>query len=492
MKAGQIARSISPLFRLEGRIKEDFAVIRQRLEDIGYNEENIFRLLKIPDFFALKFSYKPIYENVYLEEKTPLNIAVKLFLLRGYSTYEDLNILFNEEQIDLLRKVGLLGFEEKCNYACADLYPCLGLFIATDHRFTGAFFSHSVYYLGNDSYSLARSMNKEPVETTLDLCTGSGVQALVASRFSREVTGVDVNSRALNFCRFNALLNQIDNVKFLKGNLYQPVRGRKFDRILSNPPFIPVPDNKILFQGGKETGEYFMEQIVKGLSFHLKPGGWAQFVTLLVDTGEDYNEKVLSWTEDRNFSIFTMTINEADVETYITRVVNQNPDYIKYENELMKWYKNYKKHNIKRVADCLIHMKQNNTGNPIKKMGHYKPFTGDFSEQVKDVFKYLEAFQNAGFKNQLEKKSFKLSPHMDFSWEKNMINSQNQYGVVFDDNSPFMEFFIDKNKKIIIDLLAEGPLSYQALEDKFQMLAEAENPFQDLGFLIQNLIVIPF
>lgn len=103
----------------------------------------------------------------------------------------------------------------------------------------------------------------------LDLCTGSGVQALstlvALSKVAPKSTAtcVDVNDRALRFVKFNMLLNGLEGkVRTAKCDLLaegglslQKVLGsepsitggekdngnRRFDVVLANPPFIPVP-----------------------------------------------------------------------------------------------------------------------------------------------------------------------------------------------------------------------------------------------------------
>lgn len=72
--------------------------------------------------------------------------------------------------------------------------------------------------------------------STLDLGTGCGLQALLSAGHSSQVTATDVNRRALRFAAFNAALNGIANVEFRQGTWCEPVRGRKFDLIVANPP----------------------------------------------------------------------------------------------------------------------------------------------------------------------------------------------------------------------------------------------------------------
>ncbi|NOZ68050.1 MAG: peptide chain release factor N(5)-glutamine methyltransferase [Deferribacteres bacterium] len=79
----------------------------------------------------------------------------------------------------------------------------------------------------------------------LDLCTGSGCLALALAKAfpDSRVFGVDISETALGYARENARLNGTGNVQFLRGHLFEPLRGsRLFDLIISNPPYIKTSD----------------------------------------------------------------------------------------------------------------------------------------------------------------------------------------------------------------------------------------------------------
>ena len=74
----------------------------------------------------------------------------------------------------------------------------------------------------------------------LDLCTGSGCIALVLAHvfLDAHVYAIDNSEVAIQYGRRNALCNDIKNVTFLSGSLYDPVKNMTFDMIVSNPPYI--------------------------------------------------------------------------------------------------------------------------------------------------------------------------------------------------------------------------------------------------------------
>lgn len=78
----------------------------------------------------------------------------------------------------------------------------------------------------------------------LDLCTGSGCLALaLANHFpDSDIFATDVSEKAMEYARENSKINGIKNVKFMTGNLFEPVKGMRFDIIVSNPPYIKRSD----------------------------------------------------------------------------------------------------------------------------------------------------------------------------------------------------------------------------------------------------------
>jgi carbamoyltransferase len=149
---------------------------------------------------------------------------------------------------------------------------------------------------GGDSLGLVRVAPRARRGRTLDLCCGSGVQALSAAGWSDEVVGVDLNPRALRFARVNAAANRIDRATFLQGDGYAPVGGERFGAILANPPFVPWPDDDapLLFRGGGARGEDVLERILTGAERHLQPPGWLAIVADFADV-DDLGARIARW-----------------------------------------------------------------------------------------------------------------------------------------------------------------------------------------------------
>jgi release factor glutamine methyltransferase len=158
-----------------------------------------------------------------------------------------------------------------------------------------------VFQPPSDSYMLADQLMRErlgPGMSVLDLCTGSGHLAVVAALARADTVAIDISRRAVLSVRLNALVNRV-RVTALRGNLFEPVAGRRFDVIVSNPPYLPHPDERLPERGlaraidAGPRGRAFLERICTRVADHLTPGG----VLLLVHStvcGEEETVQALS------------------------------------------------------------------------------------------------------------------------------------------------------------------------------------------------------
>ena len=124
------------------------------------------------------------------------------------------------------------------------------------------------------------------VGAALDLCTGSGCLAiLLALAFRRaRVDAADVSSAALEVARRNVAAYRLQRrVSIVASDLFAGLKGRRYDAIVSNPPYVSSavmrqlpPEHRrepaLALAGGRD-GLDFVRAIVKGAPAHLNPGG---------------------------------------------------------------------------------------------------------------------------------------------------------------------------------------------------------------------------
>jgi ribosomal protein L3 glutamine methyltransferase len=133
----------------------------------------------------------------------------------------------------------------------------------------------------------------------LDLCTGSGCLAILAALRWPEskVDAVDLSEDALEVAKRNVADYKLGKrVRLVKSNLFSALGNRKYDLIISNPPYVKaasmrrLPDEfrkepALALASGRDGLDHTRQILTQGKR-HLEPGG-----TLMVEIG--HNRKAL-------------------------------------------------------------------------------------------------------------------------------------------------------------------------------------------------------
>ena len=278
------------------------APIRQRLAELGFDEAGCARRLGIGSMrnavprMAVRKA-QGAKDRFPQAPQEPLDLLIGLFLFVEPQPVGAVRGALGAPAWDALLSAGLLRQESSDAAADVLLFPCAGLLLATDNLEDDGI-TNRVMPLFSESYDLGALAVRAPVEAALDLCTGSGILALLASRHAGRAVGVDVSPRALAFADLNARLNGIENAEFVRGDLYAPVAGARFGLVTANPPYNPEIASRAGddYHSGGESGEEILSAVVRRLPEFLAESGYGQVISLFVHRrGDPVLERIACW-----------------------------------------------------------------------------------------------------------------------------------------------------------------------------------------------------
>ena len=223
--------------------------------------------------------------------------------------------------------IGLVGEPDEAGYVRArvDLRPHEAVDDAGEIRWwvasdlgelvTGrALAPDHVLGIGGAGLTLAGLTPRTRVRNALDLGCGCGIQTLYLLRHAEHVVATDVSERALSFTAFNAALAGVcvtgdpdagsggggGRLELLRGSLLEPVAGRRFDLIASNPPFVLTPpavrEAGLPLMEYRDAGGPVLPELVAGLREHLEPGAAAVMLGNWEHRDADsWREAVATW-----------------------------------------------------------------------------------------------------------------------------------------------------------------------------------------------------
>jgi methylase of polypeptide subunit release factors len=266
---------------------------------------------------------------------------------------------------------------------------------------------------GGATILLANLTVRRPVGSALDLGTGSGTQALLASRHAGRVIGTDVNRRALNFAAFCARLNGAPYVELRRGSLYAPVEECRFDLIVSNPPYVISPETRYAFRDGGLPGDALSEQVIRGAGRLLQEGGYA---VILFNwhhrRQQDWARRPMRWLEGSGCDAWLLRFDTCDPAEYaanwLRETAGQGPAGL--ERRLGRWLEYYKRAGIGWLSSGAIALRRR-AGRPNwARAATVSDVPGCAGAQVERLFAAQDLLQELGDDRKLLDETLTLAP----------------------------------------------------------------------------------
>ncbi|VTX86830.1 Release factor glutamine methyltransferase [Actinomyces naeslundii] len=311
---------------------EQAASLRADLADSGWGVEAVAALLgEVADAALRREIRLPALRAVRAAlaagpAPSPVAVLTALFMLGEPVPATALDAALPRTTAAGAAAVGLVGEPDEtgCVRALVDLRPHEAVDDAGEVRWwvasdlgelvTGrALAPDHVLGVGGAGLTLAGLTPRTPVRTALDLGCGCGIQTLYLLRHAEHVVATDISARALAFTAFNAALagvsatgvpgagsdiapgsdldsevgaasapdtaSGVGRLELLHGSLLEPVAGRRFDLIASNPPFVLTPpavrEAGLPLMEYRDAGGPILPGLVAGLGEHLEPGASA-------------------------------------------------------------------------------------------------------------------------------------------------------------------------------------------------------------------------
>jgi methylase of polypeptide subunit release factors len=434
--------------------REDFAQVFSALTAAGFDEATVCRTLKIEEIAGLNSV-----ESADILESAPALLAlfIKLFLFVDLVPRAEVESVLDRATLDALLALDLLrigDYGEDQYYTPVFVYPVAGLIVASDRHTSpdGSPFTppedvvFPAIFVG--TLRFLRIIPKSPCDEAIDLCSGSGVGALVMSKHVQRVIASDITTRAAHFARFNSMLNDCHNIEPVIGDLFSAVAGRTFDRITAHPPYMPTFRPVALWRDGGETGEALLIRIIKELPRYLRPGATSYIVTIGLDTeAGPFEERVRRWLgpTEKEFDIIFAFGNEVTAEEIVKGIGKRDAKAAPEDLErLQQAFK--REQTVKIIYGALaIHRRVDVSAQPWTVRTRLS--TATTGADFEWAFEWHRQRQRADFLHVLAGAKPCLSPHL-------RVRATH---VVFEGNLVPTEFILESDKPFISAMKLDGP-----------------------------------
>jgi len=399
---------------------EDIRILRRALDEAGFTHagvlealgRNVVNLRSAKDLPLLLRSTR---------EETPRNALVRLFLMDVPVPVETVSRLLSPRVVGLLTDAGLARSDGETVVPRLRILPYEGFLFAFDSpdRLREKDCDDYVMGIGKSTISLSNLTVRRRSRATLDLGTGCGFQALLAAAHSDRVVGSDVNPRAVRLAAFNAALNDLPQVECVLGNLFEPVAGREFDLIVSNPPFVISPERRYAYRDSGMEGDALCRKIVREAPRRLAEGGFCQIMgNWAVRTGEDWKEAVERWFVDIGCDAWVLCAERSEAGAYAWKWIDHTEmgEPGRRASQYGEWLACYERQGIESVCLGYILMrKRSGAANWIAVEEEPDGMVGPCGDDVLRGFVLRDFLRQAKDDGEILRHAYRPSPYLSIT-----------------------------------------------------------------------------
>ena len=347
---------------------ERFKQLRDIFVETGYTESNLRDYLGAPELPSSHLRNLPrLLDRT--SAPTLLNALLRWFWLGRVLNKSELSGTVSEELFSMLVDSGLIEVDGELLTAQAMLLPMADFVVASDHP--SAFESRQselVLWPNPTSKFMNQFALRRHSSATLDLGTGSGILSLFAADHSDVVIATDLSPRAAAFANFNAKLNGVENIEVLTGDCFAPVAGRKFDLILSNPPFFITPQTDYLFCDNPMDLDSLCRRLVKEVPEYLNEDAYFEMLCEWAQIdGEPWEERIAEWLQDTGCDAWVMKGSTKKPEEYAQQRIREISQDSSTDAAQYDGYMNYyRQRRVEAIHDGLIVMRRRTGDNFVR------------------------------------------------------------------------------------------------------------------------------
>jgi methylase of polypeptide subunit release factors len=340
--------------------EDEYARIREALRRVGYHEKGLIDVLgpvRLPERAGRDL---PHFLHL-TREATPLNALIRLFVIG--SPVDEAAARRALTPLEDWIRAGLIETHGGAVHGLVRLLPFRDLLLACDHAdvLEQGGRLEQVMGITASSVALVDFAVRKPIGAALDLGCGGGIQSFMAAAHSREVCGADRSARSVAFAHFNAGLNGISNCEFQQGDSYEPVRGRKFDLVVSNPPFAITPSQRYMYRDSGVELDGFSRSLARQAPEFLNEGGLFQMCCDWVHiAGQDWKERLKGWFEGTGCDAWVLRTDHHTAADY-ARVWIRDTEHETPEASgrlYDEWIAYYESKGVEAVSTGLIAMRR--------------------------------------------------------------------------------------------------------------------------------------